>query len=116
MFSVVIIGGMAAGCKAAARLSRLCSEYDITIVERSNYISFGNCGLPLYAAGEVDDFYALSKTAYGVIRDEEYFKMVKGVKVLTKKNERVVLHTLELLYVLYNHLSSMHIQSYDYSI
>lgn len=83
MFSVIIIGGMAAGCKAAARLSRLCSDYDITIIERSSFISFGNCGLPLYAAGEIDDFYALSKTSYGVIRDEEYFKTVKGVKVLT---------------------------------
>lgn len=83
MFNVVIIGGMAAGCKAAARLSRLCSEYEITIIEKSSYISFGNCGLPLYAAGEVDDFYALSKTAYGVVRDEEYFKSVKGVTVLT---------------------------------
>ena len=83
MFNVVIIGGMAAGCKAAARLSRLCSDYEITIIERSSYISFGNCGLPLYAAGEVDDFYALSKTAYGAIRDEEYFKSVKGVTVLT---------------------------------
>jgi NADPH-dependent 2,4-dienoyl-CoA reductase/sulfur reductase-like enzyme/rhodanese-related sulfurtransferase len=87
MFSVVIIGGMAAGCKAAARLSRLCSEYDITIIERSGYVSFGNCGLPLFASGEIDDFYALSKTPYGVIRDEEYFKSVKGIKVL--KNTEV---------------------------
>ena len=83
MFKVAIIGGMAAGCKAAARLSRLCSEYDITIIERGSYISFGNCGLPLYAGGELDDFYALSKTAYGVVRDENYFKSVKGITVLT---------------------------------
>ena len=83
MFKIVIIGGMAAGCKAAARLSRLSSDYDITIIERKPFISYGNCGLPLYAAGEIDDFFELAKTGYGVIRDEKYFLDVKGVKVLT---------------------------------
>ena len=83
MFKIVIIGGMAAGCKAAARLSRLSSDYQITIIERNPFISIENCGLPLYAAGEVDDFFDLAKTGYGVIRDEKYFLDVKGVKVLT---------------------------------
>ena len=45
MYNVIIIGGMAAGCKAAARLSRLSSDYNITIIERNPVISFGNCGL-----------------------------------------------------------------------
>lgn len=90
MFKIIIIGGMAAGCKAAARLSRLSSDYQITIIERKPFISFGNCGLPLYAAGEIDDFFELAKTGYGVIRDEKYFLDVKGVKVLTNTEVEVI--------------------------
>ena len=83
MYNVIIIGGMAAGCKAAARLSRLSANYHITIIERREIISFGNCGLPLYASGEIDDLYDLAKTGYGVVRDVDYFADVKGVTVLT---------------------------------
>ena len=83
MHKVIIIGGMAAGCKAAARLSRLSANYQITIIEKNNIVSFGNCGLPFYASGEIDDLYELSKTSYGIIRDEKYFREVKGIKVLT---------------------------------
>jgi len=90
MLKIIIIGGMAAGCKAAARLSRLSSDYQITIIERKPFISFGNCGLPLYAAGEIDDFFELAKTGYGVIRDEKYFLDVKGVKVLTNSEVEVI--------------------------
>lgn len=90
MFKIIIIGGMAAGCKAAARLSRLSSDYQITIIERKPFISFGNCGLPMYAAGEIDDLMELAKTGYGVIRDEKYFYNVKGVKVLTNTEVEVI--------------------------
>lgn len=90
MKDVIIIGGMAAGCRAAARLSRLSPEYRITVVEKGPYISFSSCGLPLYAEGEVDGISDLTKTSYGAIRDEKYFRDVKGVTVLTKTEvERV---------------------------
>lgn len=83
MHKVIIIGGMAAGCKAAARLSRLSPDYQVTIIERKPFVSFGNCGLPYYAAGEIDNLFDLARTGYGSIRDEKYFKDVKGVDVLT---------------------------------
>ncbi len=92
MFNVIIIGGMAAGCKAAARLSRLSSDYNITIIERNPIVSIGNCGLPLFAAGEVNDIYDLAKTGYGAVRDEKYFKDVKNVNVLTS-NEVIKINT-----------------------
>lgn len=63
---------MAAGCKAAARLSRLSSDYQITIVEKSPFISLSSCGLPLYASGELGDISVLSKTAYGILRNENF--------------------------------------------
>ena len=84
MCNVVIIGGMAAGCKAAARLSRLSQDYNIIIVEQGSFLSFGNCGLPLHASGDIDDLLDLSKTSYGVVRDEKYFKDVKNIKVLLR--------------------------------
>ncbi|GAA0179223.1 hypothetical protein SH2C18_21300 [Clostridium sediminicola] len=45
---VLIIGGVAGGASAAARLRRLDENAEITIFERGNYISFANCGLPYY--------------------------------------------------------------------
>lgn len=74
---------MAAGCKAAARLSRLSSDYQITIVEKSPFISLSSCGLPLYASGELGDISVLSKTAYGILRNEKFFRDFEGITVLT---------------------------------
>ncbi|HPI19588.1 MAG TPA: FAD-dependent oxidoreductase [Candidatus Kapabacteria bacterium] len=82
MKKVLIIGGMAAGCKSAARLSRLSNEFDITIIEKSSFLSYGTCGMPFYASGDVDDFFDLAKTPYGLIRNEEYFLDVKNVKTI----------------------------------
>lgn len=45
---VVIVGGVAAGATAAARLRRLDEQAEILIFERSGYISYANCGLPYY--------------------------------------------------------------------
>ncbi|MGB8319577.1 MAG: FAD-dependent oxidoreductase [Ignavibacteriaceae bacterium] len=83
MYNVIIIGGMAAGCKAAARLNRICSNYHITIIEKKPCLSVSSCGLPYYAGGDIDDFSELIKTSYGTIRDEKYFHDVKGIDVLT---------------------------------
>ena len=45
---VVIVGGVAAGATAAARLRRLDEQAEYLIFERSGYISYANCGLPYY--------------------------------------------------------------------
>ena len=45
---VVIIGGVAGGATAAARLRRLDESAEIIIFEKGEYISFANCGLPYY--------------------------------------------------------------------
>lgn len=49
---IVIIGGVAGGASAAARIRRLHEEHEIIIFERGEHISFANCGLPYYV-GEV---------------------------------------------------------------
>lgn len=84
MKRIVIIGGMAAGCRAAARLGRLSSEFQVTVVEKGPVVSFSSCGLPLYAAGEIDSIDDLMMTSYGRIRDPEYFSQVKGVEILLR--------------------------------
>lgn len=52
---VVIVGGVAGGATAAARIRRLDEDAEITIFEKSGYISYANCGLPYYIGGEISD-------------------------------------------------------------
>lgn len=52
---VVIIGGVAGGASAAARLRRLDEEAQIVMIERGGYISYANCGLPYYIGGEITE-------------------------------------------------------------
>jgi len=52
---ILIVGGVAGGASAAARLRRLDETAEIIIFERGDYISFANCGLPYYIGGEIND-------------------------------------------------------------
>ena len=52
---VVIVGGVAGGASAAARLRRLDEQAEIVILERSGYVSYANCGLPYYVGGVITD-------------------------------------------------------------
>lgn len=52
---VVIVGGVAGGATAAARLRRLDEHAEILILERSGFISYANCGLPYYIGGVITD-------------------------------------------------------------
>lgn len=51
----VIIGGVAGGATAAARLRRLDEFAEIIVIERSGYVSYANCGLPYYIGGAITD-------------------------------------------------------------
>lgn len=52
---VVIVGGVAGGATAAARLRRLDEQAEIIIIERTHYVSYANCGLPYYIGGTITD-------------------------------------------------------------
>lgn len=52
---VIIIGGVAGGATAAARIRRLDEKAEIIIFEKSGYISYANCGLPYYIGGVIED-------------------------------------------------------------
>lgn len=52
---VVIVGGVAAGMSAAARLRRLDEQAEITVLERDRYVSYANCGLPYHIGGDIQE-------------------------------------------------------------
>ena len=52
---VVIVGGVAGGATAAARLRRLDESAEIVVFERGGYVSYANCGLPYYIGGVIRD-------------------------------------------------------------
>ncbi len=60
MGKILIIGGVAGGASAAARLRRLDEAAQIILFERGEYISFANCGLPYYIGGEITEKSALT--------------------------------------------------------
>ncbi|MDO5033579.1 MAG: FAD-dependent oxidoreductase [Eubacteriales bacterium] len=59
MQTYLIVGGVAAGATAAARLRRLDEEARIILLERGPYVSYANCGLPYYIGGEIQNRNAL---------------------------------------------------------
>lgn len=82
--NVVVIGGGAAGLKAASRIRRKDGDANITVVEAGKYVSLGRCGLPYYVGGLVHEIDNLRETTYGAVRDETYFKKLKNIDVLTE--------------------------------
>ena len=52
---IVIVGGVAGGATAAARIRRLDEQAEIVVFERSGYVSYANCGLPYYIGGVIED-------------------------------------------------------------
>lgn len=76
---VVIVGGVAAGMKTAARLRRLDAEAEIIVLERGPQLSYGACGFPYFISGEVKSMNSFDHTPQGALRDRSYFAAVKGV-------------------------------------
>ena len=64
---IVIIGGVAAGASAAARLRRLDETAEVTLIERGPAISYANCGLPYHVGGVIpnrDDLLVMSAAGF----------------------------------------------------
>ena len=53
--TIVIVGGVAGGASAATRARRMNEHADIILLEKDDYVSFANCGLPYYLGGEITD-------------------------------------------------------------
>lgn len=79
---IVIIGAVALGPKVGCRLRRLDPEAEITIIDRDNLISYGGCGIPYYVGGDIAEIEGLCSTSSHVVRDPEFFRTSKRVKIL----------------------------------
>ncbi len=75
MEQIVIIGGVAAGATAAAKVRRISSEANITMIESGPDISFANCGLPYYIGGDIKSRSKL------ILQSPESFNEQYGVDV-----------------------------------
>ncbi len=78
---IVIVGGVAAGPKAACRVKRLMQDAEVTIIEQDTLFSYGGCGIPYYVSGDVSDETELRSTSFHMVRNEDFFKDAKGVIV-----------------------------------
>ena len=82
--NVVIIGGVAAGLKSAAKVRRGDPKAKITVIERGDLVSYGACGMPYVVSGNVDTIDHLMMTPNGSMRNPSFFKATKNLDILTK--------------------------------
>ena len=82
----VIVGGVAAGMKTAARLRRRDPEASIIVLERGPSLCYGACGFPYYISGEVKSFKVFDHIPQGLPRDAAFFKNTKGIDARTSCN------------------------------
>ena len=79
---IVVIGGVAAGPKAAARAKRCNPNAKVTLVEKGEWLSYGGCGLPYFLGATVKELKDLMSTSWEAERTPEFFKEAKDIDVL----------------------------------
>ena len=88
---IVIIGGVASGAKAAAKVKRLLPHSNVAIYTDDTHVSYSSCGLPYYIQGNFDDYTAL------LVRSPEEFK-ASGIDVyLNTKVEKILPEQRDIL-------------------
>jgi len=87
---IVVIGGSAAGPKAAARARRMDEEAEITIIQKDPDLSMASCGYPYYVGGFFDDRNMLLSTAAGVTRNPVFFMNAKGIVAKTRTEAEAI--------------------------
>lgn len=76
---IVVVGGSAAGPKAAAKARRIDSGANIIILQKDPELSMASCGYPYYIGGCFDDRNMLLSTPTGVTRDPKYYVNAKDI-------------------------------------
>lgn len=107
---VVIVGGVAGGATALARLRRLDENIDIVLFERGEYVSFANCGLPYYIGGAIENRESLLvQTPEGIMERFNVDVRIKSeVTKILKEEKKVLVKDLEN--------DKTYEESYDYLI
>lgn len=76
---LIVIGGSAAGPKAASKARRLDQEAEITIIQKDHDLSMASCGYPYYIGGVFQDRTQLLGPGGGVVRDTMYYRNAKDI-------------------------------------
>ena len=76
---IVVIGGSAAGPKAAAKARRINSSAEIIILQKEGDLSMASCGYPYYVGGYFDDRNMLISTASGTVRNPQFYLDAKDI-------------------------------------
>lgn len=95
---IVVVGGSAAGPKAAAKARRIDSEAEVILFQKDPDLSMASCGYPYYVGGLFDDRNMLLSTPTGVTRDPVFYLNAKAIDARTStevtKIDRTA-HTIE---------------------
>ncbi len=100
---IVVIGGVAAGPKAASRARRLDPEAKITVFEKDHFLAYAGCALPYYIAGKLKQQRELFGFYSGFENATEFFRSVKGIEiknlseVIKIDREEKVIHYRDIL-------------------
>jgi NADPH-dependent 2,4-dienoyl-CoA reductase/sulfur reductase-like enzyme/rhodanese-related sulfurtransferase/two-component sensor histidine kinase len=78
---IVVIGGVAAGPKAASRARRIDSSAKITVFEKENFLAYAGCALPYYIAGRLKNQRDLFVKHAQFAGETEFFREVKGIEI-----------------------------------
>ncbi|MBY9020746.1 MAG: FAD-dependent oxidoreductase, partial [Candidatus Lokiarchaeota archaeon] len=96
MEKVLIVGGVAGGASAAARLRRLREDLEITVFERGPFVSFANCGLPYYIGQVIKEEKRLKLMTPKIFLDRFNIdvKIDHEVKIIDKTNKKITVENL----------------------
>ena len=109
---IVVIGGSAAGPKAAAKARRMDEFAEITLIQREPNLSMASCGFPYYVGGTFDDRNLLICTPAGIVRDPNFFEKAKRITALVE-TEAIGIDRAEQT-VTYRHLPTGNQQTIAY--
>ena len=82
--NIIVIGGSAAGPKAAARARRLDQNAEIVIIQKEPDLSMASCGYPYYVGGFINERNQLLSTGGGTVRNPLYYWNTKGITAKTE--------------------------------
>lgn len=102
----IIIGGVAGGATAAARIRRLTEKDEIILLEKGEYISYANCGLPYYIGG------AISEREKLFVQSPEVFSTRFNIDIRTK-SEVIAIHPDKMTVEVKSPDGSIYTESYD---
>ena len=103
---IIIIGGVAAGAKAAAKSKREDPKAEVTIYTQDTHVSYSSCGLPYYIAGDFQDWHKL------VVRTKEEFEK-SGINIFTEHRVTKILPADKKILVKNLHLGTCEFVEYD---